>query len=545
MSYLALARKYRPQQFADMVGQAHVAQTLLSAFRQNKVSHAYLFTGTRGVGKTSAARILAKALRCESNNPGVPCDKCQSCNEINAGNSLDVLEIDGASNNGVENVREIRENVKFMPSRGKVKVYIIDEVHMLTGAAFNALLKTLEEPPQHVTFVLATTEVQKIPATILSRCQRFDFKRVPLIQIQEHLARLMSMEGIKVENQALRMIARKAEGSIRDALSTLDQVLALTDKNLTAKSVSESLGILGTNFLAEILRNTFQNKPVEAARLLMEAFESGTEMKLLAAEVATTLRNAVFVKLGADKNLAEVGDEEREELLNLVQDISLESLQAAFRIASLAIDEVSKSPLPRATLEMTLLRIASLSDLVSLGDLISQAKAGVKSGPAPSPTFVEKKSPKPVATASAPAELPKAPSAASTKQFVWKEWVAYTTTHKPSLGTLLEHGVHLGNTQNSLQIGFRKDQSFFQMQAQSKSGLASLEQLLNSYLGRPTKIEIQTITESESAPSLAESEDLKRDESFESMKKQFLQNEVARSTKEIFGADDAEFDIDN
>src|ERR1700757_1195705 len=185
MSYLVLARKYRPRQFSELVGQGHVATTLLNAFKQNKLGQAYLLTGTRGVGKTSVARIFAKALRCEDTDaqpggkhPGISCEKCQSCTEINAGSSMDVLEIDGASNNGVENVREIREQVKFMPSRGKMKVYIIDEVHMLSNAAFNALLKTLEEPPAHVTFILATTEVQKIPPTILSRCQRFDFRRV-------------------------------------------------------------------------------------------------------------------------------------------------------------------------------------------------------------------------------------------------------------------------------------------------------------------------------------------------------------------------------
>jgi DNA polymerase-3 subunit gamma/tau len=180
MSYLVLARKYRPQQFSELVGQSHVAQTMQNAFQQEKVGQAYLFTGTRGVGKTSAARIFAKAMRCEKPPaPGIACDACTSCKEINTGNSLDVMEIDGASNNGVDNVREIRENVKFLPSSGKKKVFIIDEVHMLTGAAFNALLKTLEEPPAHIAFILATTDVQKIPPTILSRCQRFDFRRVP------------------------------------------------------------------------------------------------------------------------------------------------------------------------------------------------------------------------------------------------------------------------------------------------------------------------------------------------------------------------------
>jgi DNA polymerase-3 subunit gamma/tau len=530
MSYLALARKYRPKQFTDMVGQSHVAQTLLNAFKQNKVGHAYLFTGTRGVGKTSAARILAKALRCEAANAGVPCDKCQSCIEINNGTSLDVLEIDGASNNGVENVREIRENVKFMPARGKLKVYIIDEVHMLTGAAFNALLKTLEEPPPHITFVLATTEVQKIPATILSRCQRFDFKRVPLILIQEHLARLAEQEGIKAENQALRMIARKAEGSMRDALSTLDQVLALSDKTLTAKNVSDTLGILGTDFLIHILGFSFQNKPLEAAKLLREAFESGTEMKLLAVELANTLRNAVFVKLGADKNLAEIGDDERAELKKLVDGVSLETLQAAFKLVSSSIEEISRSQLPRAALEMVLVRMASLSTLVSLGDLLMKAGSAA-------PTLEKKKNLEPVVAAPVTQK--------TSTDFSWKGWVEFVTKNKPSLGTLLEHAVLLEQTDDKISIGFRKDQSFFQAQAQSKSGLSSLESLVKDYSGVALKLDIQTIADERAAPSIAESENTAKEKNLDSVKSQFLKNELATSTKEIFGAGEAEFDIDN
>ncbi len=532
-----------------MVGQNHVAQTLLNAFKQNKVGHAYLFTGTRGVGKTSAARILAKALRCENpdsqvggKNPGVPCDKCQSCLEINAGTSLDVLEIDGASNNGVENVREIRENIKFLPSRGKLKIYIIDEVHMLTGAAFNALLKTLEEPPPHITFVLATTEVQKIPATILSRCQRFDFKRVPMLLIQEHLGRLTELEGIKAENQALKMIARKAEGSIRDALSTLDQVLALSDKTLTAKGVSETLGILGTSFVIQILKYAFQDKPLEAAKLLQEAFESGTEMKLLAVELANTLRNAVFVKLDADKNLAEVGDEERTELNELTAHIPLETLQAAFKLTSSSIDEISRSPLPRAVLEMLLVRIASLSTLVSLNELLAKAKSGAV---APMPSFEKKKSLESEPTPKSPAasNVPAAPRVE--RPFVWKEWVTFVIKNKPSLGTLLEHAVLLGQTEDKISIGFRKDQAFFQAQAQSKAGITALGNLIKDYLGRPLLLDIQTIADERTNQSIVAVENTAREKSVETVKKQFLQHELATSTKEIFGSGDAEFDIDN
>jgi DNA polymerase-3 subunit gamma/tau len=279
MSYVVLARKYRPQQFSELVGQQHVATTLLNAFKQKKLGQAYLLTGTRGVGKTSVARIFAKALRCEDpeaqpggKRPGISCDKCPSCLDINSGSSIDVLEIDGASNNGVENVREIREQVKFLPSRGRMKVYIIDEVHMLTNSAFNALLKTLEEPPAHVTFIMATTEVQKIPATILSRCQRFDFRRVPQALIQDHLGRIVGLEKIEAEPAALRLIARKADGSVRDALSALDQCLAMGGKKLDVKNVSESLGIVSNSFLVKVLKHSFQRELVQAATLIQEAY---------------------------------------------------------------------------------------------------------------------------------------------------------------------------------------------------------------------------------------------------------------------------------
>ncbi|MGZ3686204.1 MAG: DNA polymerase III subunit gamma/tau, partial [Bdellovibrionota bacterium] len=346
MSYLVLARKYRPRQFSELVGQNHVATTLLNAFKQNKLGQAYLLTGTRGVGKTSVARIFAKALRCESpdaqpggKNPGISCEVCQSCTEINNGSSMDVLEVDGASNNGVENVREIREQVKFMPSRGRMKVYIVDEVHMLSNAAFNALLKTLEEPPSHVTFILATTEVQKIPATILSRCQRFDFRRVPQPLIVDHLSRLAQLEGIKVDPAAIRLIARKADGSVRDGLSALDQCLALGGRELTVQGVSESLGIVSTDFLLKVLGHALKRELVPAAELIRDAFLAGVEMKQIALGLAETLRNALFVKLRANTNVAEISPDETAAYEALVANLSPEAIQAAYRSVTVSLDE--------------------------------------------------------------------------------------------------------------------------------------------------------------------------------------------------------------
>ena len=225
MSYEVLARKWRPKVFEDVIGQEHVTQTLINAIKTDRLAHAYLFSGARGVGKTSVARILAKAINCEEGEPGIPCDHCQSCTEIAKGSSVDVQEIDGASNRGIDEIRELRETIKYMPSSSKFRVYIIDEVHMLTLPAFNALLKTLEEPPPHVKFIFATTEPHKVPITILSRCQRFDFKRIPVGKVLEQLERIAKEEGIEANKSALTLIARESEGSMRDAESLLDGII--------------------------------------------------------------------------------------------------------------------------------------------------------------------------------------------------------------------------------------------------------------------------------------------------------------------------------
>ena len=226
MSYLVLARKWRPQTFADLVGQEHVSRTLANAIQAGRVHHAFLFTGARGVGKTSAARIFAKALNCETGPTATPCNVCPSCKEITAGQSVDVFEIDGASNTGVDDVRELRENIRYLPSRSRFKIIIIDEVHMLSINAFNALLKTLEEPPDHAKFIFATTEPHKIPVTILSRCQRFDFRKIALPRVTARLREIVDAEGIRISDRALGLVARRGEGSMRDSLSTLDQVIA-------------------------------------------------------------------------------------------------------------------------------------------------------------------------------------------------------------------------------------------------------------------------------------------------------------------------------
>ncbi|MGQ9653584.1 MAG: DNA polymerase III subunit gamma/tau, partial [Thermodesulfobacteriota bacterium] len=249
MAYLVLARRWRPQRFEDVIGQRHVTQTLQNAILSNRVAHAFLFSGARGVGKTTVARILAKALNCEAGPTPHPCGQCDSCREITDGISLDVQEIDGASNTHVDDVRELMDGLRYRPAKGRYRIYIIDEVHMLSGHAFNALLKTLEEPPPHVVFIFATTEPQKIPLTVVSRCQRYDFKRIPLADIVGHLERISLAEGIRVDRDTLLAIAKEAQGSLRDAQSLLDQVISYAGDNITREAVQEVLGRLDRAWL--------------------------------------------------------------------------------------------------------------------------------------------------------------------------------------------------------------------------------------------------------------------------------------------------------
>ena len=277
MSYLVLARKYRPQTFDELVGQAHITELLRKSIESGRIAHAFLFCGPRGIGKTSCARILAKSLNCQNGPTLKPCGECPACLEIANGNSFDVIEIDGASNRGIDEIRTLRENVKFAPSYGRYKIYIVDEVHMLTSDAFNALLKTLEEPPEHVKFIFATTEVHKVPATILSRCQRFDFKRIQVEIIMDNLKGICVKENLKANEEALFAIAKASQGSMRDALSILDQLSALSDKGIDAADVFSMLGMVEIEFLFDLTDALIARNCVKALDIFNQVIERGKD----------------------------------------------------------------------------------------------------------------------------------------------------------------------------------------------------------------------------------------------------------------------------
>ncbi len=373
MTYLVLARKYRPQRFEEVVGQQHVTRTLANAIENDRVAHALLFAGPRGTGKTTVARILAKAMNCEQGPTARPCNRCSSCTEITAGNAVDVFEIDGASNNSVDQVRELRENVRYMPARSRFKIYIIDEVHMLSIAAFNALLKTLEEPPDHVMFMFATTEAHKIPVTILSRCQRYDFRRIALAAVVEHMQKLCGLEGYAVDEKGLWRIAQEAGGSMRDALSLLDQVMACSEGGAAHEEVMEVLGVIDRRVLFDISAAVLSRDLPAVLAGIDEVYERGYEMDRFFAELVEHFRNLMVVKMAADAaRLVDLPASEIEQMQAQTADVPVEALQRVLDLLLREAAAIRLSMQPRLSLEMAFVRILKQPPALPIDVLIEK-----------------------------------------------------------------------------------------------------------------------------------------------------------------------------
>lgn len=379
MAYLVLARRWRPQVFDDLVGQPHIIKILKNAISQNKVSHAYVFSGPRGVGKTTTARILAKSLNCVEGPTPSPCGRCEFCAEIAEGSSMDVIEIDGASNNSVDDIREIRERVRYAPSVfGKYKVYIIDEAHMLSESAFNALLKTIEEPPPHTIFVLATTAYRKIPATVLSRCQHLGFRRIAMDSIMQRLRYICSVEGIKISDDALRVIARAADGSMRDSLTILDQVSSFADE-ISAEDVAQLLGVSDTGMVAGIAGAIFDGDQKRILSLLSEAAEKGSDLRILYKDIIVFLRDMLvlktFERAGIEERAAfELSQNEIEEMRRLLTKVSEEELILMINELIRGENDVRNATFPRIALEVNLLKVGLFKEFSSVREILNRLK---------------------------------------------------------------------------------------------------------------------------------------------------------------------------
>jgi len=457
MSYLVLARKYRPQSFSDVVAQEHITQTLANAIVAGRVAHAILFTGPRGTGKTTVARILAKALNCQEGPAREPCNRCRSCEEITAGHCVDVFEIDGASNNSVDQVRELRENVKYMPAHSRHKIYIIDEVHMLSTPAFNALLKTLEEPPAHVLFMFATTEAHRIPITILSRCQRFDFRRIRLESVSHYLAKVCGQEAVAISTESLDLIARESGGSIRDSLSLLDQVMASGAKAIPHDRVIDTLGVIDRQQIHELAEALLSGDAKRFIGALDETFDRGHDVKKLFSDLLEYFRNLMVLHTsrGAHK-LVDLPASEIDLMQQQAQRFPQTSLHQILEILFREEPAVRLSPQPKLALEMAFFRVLQAQPALSIDTLIQKleelrrevggpsAPSGNTAGNRPPPPPVGLAMPpsegpggrgalRPVPAAAPPSVSGTDRSAAGSLEAAWQQVIDIIAQQQPSL----------------------------------------------------------------------------------------------------------------
>lgn len=527
MSYLVLARKWRPQTFQDLIGQEHVSQTLKNAIETDRVAHAFLFTGARGVGKTSAARIFAKALNCVEGPTATPCNLCAACREVTAGNAVDVLEIDGASNNGVDEVRELRDNLKYLPAGSRYKIIIIDEVHMLSTSAFNALLKTLEEPPPHVKFIFATTEPHKVPITILSRCQRFDFKRISLPRLLQRLRYIMEQEGVQISEESLTLVARKGDGSMRDSLSTLDLVLAYCGTDVADEDVLHLLGVVDRRLIQEMTDGILHRDSAGPLAVVHKVDAFGSNMRQFAQELLQHLRNLLLVKAaGADVDLGELSDSELEVVRVQAAAASLMDIQRCVGILLKAEAEMAHATFPRYVLELAVVRMATLLPLLPIDEVLAKLKQPLLSGdqqrsprqpPTPAPSRQQ---------APAPSPAPKAdllrPEAGiqdmnqkhaaphQGKGELWPSFVHFVRSKKPLLAVILEKARPFRVERDLIEIGYPKGAFELSRLAESEV-VAALTALAVSHFGTEPSIKIREIREGEEiVPSLEEKKSFDR-----------------------------------
>ena len=519
MSYQVIARKYRPQSFQDLVGQDHISQTLINALKADRFPHALLFSGTRGVGKTSSARVLAKTLLCPNTKDFRPCNDCTACADITNGSHMDVIEIDGASNNGVDSIRELRDTVGYMPSSGKFKVYIIDEVHMLSTSAFNALLKTLEEPPGHVIFIMATTEPQKIPITILSRCQRFDFRRISTRLIQNHLEKICKTENVTYDQEALWTLARLADGSMRDSLSLLDQVINFTNAQVTLEKVTDVLGVTDRSLLAETLKSLIHRDLPSIVTTIEKIFSAGYDPVVFSQNLLEEIRHLLFVKV-ANKptELLDLSDGEIEALKSLSTSVTQEDLHLLFDMCLKGTQDLVRAQSPRIVLEMLLMRMAQAPRIEDIENFISgtgtstapitrTSSTRVDHKPVDAKTAIEEALKATDAPAKAqPVEVKvtaSAPAGATLdrsipfdrKKTLTENWLTFIQAAKkisPPVGTQLEHSALIALEDNKMVLSVSESEPFFFDQLKDPKQVAKVKDLVQRVWSLDVVVTVQT-----------------------------------------------------
>ena len=508
MEYLVLARKCRPQTFEEVVGQEHVVKTLRNAIHQGRVAHAFIFSGPRGVGKTTVARILAKALNCEKGPSQIPCNICTNCREIAEGISMDVREIDGASNRGIDEIRELRENVRFSPLSSRYKLYIIDEVHMLTREAFNALLKTLEEPPSHVIFIFATTEIQKIPATILSRCQCFEFRRISLKQTKHNLRQIAGAEGVNVSENGLTWISEAGDGSLRDAQSIFDQVISYAGFEIRDQDIEAILGLADRRFLFRLSKAILERNASLCLKIIEEGYYAGIDMKYFYQMLISHFRNLLLTKIvGKDNDLLDLGEDEWAGLTKQTEGSSRETLQRLLDILMAEEENVRKSQNPRINLETILVRMAYLEPMIPIDVILSRMEGLEKrltSGEVvqSKPTIYEIKEASPVHSqelfgltqAGMVDEVHSGyddPGAKESKNSgnIWEGYKDFVKKRWSPLGSKIESGEFVSFENKRLRIGIHKDYSFL-IDENDKNRLT---EIAKEYFGEDVLIKIEPL----------------------------------------------------
>lgn len=508
MEYLVLARKYRPRDFDEVVGQEHVVKTLRNAIQQGRIAHAFIFSGPRGVGKTTVARILAKALNCAKGPSQTPCGECANCREIKDGISMDVREIDGASNRGIDEIRELRENVKFSPVSSRYKVYIIDEVHMLTREAFNALLKTLEEPPSHVIFIFATTEIQKIPATILSRCQCFDFRRASLKQIRNNLRHIAGEEFVNISENGLSRIAEAGDGSLRDAQSIFDQVISYGGLEIKDHDIETLLGLADRHFLFKLSEAVLERNAGLCLKIIEEGYYAGLDMKYFYQMLIGHFRNLLLTKVvGNGHDMLDMGDDEVAVLRKQTESASRESLQRLLDIVMSEEENVRKSQNPRIHLETILVRMAYLEPMVPIDTILSRMEnlekrltSGALVQPEPSTYKVMESNVVPsreLLSLTQAGMVDEAHGGYDTGEgkdpaAIWEDYKTFVKKQSYPLWSKIEQGVFLGYEQRCLRIGFHKDYIFLD-DIKEKSQKDRLTEVSKAYFSEDVTIRIESL----------------------------------------------------